>query len=187
MNAHVVRSVIIVVSSLFFTTIANAQSTIAVRDSVGLRAYSIVKGESATLFYDTAYILNKRLYKLYKATYNRAGKGNLAWQQLSETYADLVQRQDSLINTKEYYYTLLKQNFDSLAVNTDNFLSREEKRLNEISDNIKTASSNLNNIKVSIDESLEKLKVQRRQKTRLVAGGFVLGGIVTSLVFLVAE
>jgi hypothetical protein len=187
MRSHYVVIVFIILNCLFVDVTGYTQITIPVKDSVGLKSYIIKKGETATLFYDTAYILNKRIFRLYKDTYNKASKGNLAWQQLSAAYTDLVQRQDSLIATKDRYYNSLKLSFDSLANKTSTFLAVEGSGLKEIKDNVKNATADLDSIKNSLNTALDKLKLQKKQKVNLVIGGFAIGVVCTSLIFVAVK
>jgi hypothetical protein len=183
------RSIPIIRFGLLMIGILNSfgcfsQSVTPITDSTGLTAYLIQRGETGVLQYDSAYVLNKRLYKLYNETYNKASKGNLLWQEFARAYTKVIVLQDSALKSKDFYYNQLKQSFDTLAGRTGSFLSRTDDGLKEIDQRLANATGNVENIKTSINSALETLKLQRRQKFHLVLGGVAIGASLASILFL---
>lgn len=172
---------------LLFCKPCIAQNVTTVTDSVGLHAYIIKKGDVAAISFDTAYLMNKKLYQLYKKNYNKVLNGDNSSSRIITAYDELVALQDSMLKTKEFYYQQLKGSFDSLAGNTNSFMDKTDSHLVGISISLSAATTNLENIKVSLDDSLAKLKTQNRQKVKLAVGGFAIGIVVASIVFLVAK
>jgi hypothetical protein len=172
---------------LLFATFSFAQNVTTLTDSVGLHAYIIKKGDVAAISFDTAYVLNKRIYQLYKTNYNKVLKGNNSTNTIITAYDELVALQDSMLKTKEFYYQQLKGSFDSLAGNTNLFMDKTDSHLTGISSSLNSASANIENIKLRLDDSLDKLKSQNKLKIKLAVGGFTIGVVVTAIIFLVAK
>jgi len=171
----------------FFCKPCMAQDVITVTDSVGLHAYIVKKNEIATISFDTAYLMNKKLFQLYKKNYNRVLNGDLSSSKIITAYDELVALQDSMLKTKEFYYQQLKGSFDSLAGNTNTFMDKTDSHLVGINTSLNAATTNLENIKVKLDDSLDKLKSQNNQKIKLALGGFTIGIVLASVIFLVAK
>lgn len=164
----------------------NAQVT-KISDSVSLQAFIIQRGDVVTLVYDSAFVLNKNLYKLYKETYNKSAKMNLVWEELARSYIDLIALQDSMLKSKDIYYHQLKESFDSLAGRTSGFLTKTDGNLSDITRSLDNATSNLDNIKTSINTVVADLKQQKKEKTKFAVGGFVIGLSLASIIFLVTK
>lgn len=167
--------------------ITRAQQVQTATDSLSLRAYLLSRGDTLTLGYDTAYLLNKRIFKLYSDNYQKVLKGNLASQRIIEAYDSLVTLQDSMLKRKDFYYAQLKNSFDGLQGATDVFIKKTDANLAGLNQSLATANQHLQNVQTSLDASLEKLKTQNKQKVKLAIGGFAIGIALTSLIFLVAN
>ncbi len=172
----------------FISTKSFCQTITAYDDSTSLTAYTILRNDDPLVIkYDTAYILNKKTYKLYNDNFLKIRNSNLATKNLMIAYENLNALQDSMLRTKEAYYQGLKANFDSVTNSTNNFVNKTEVNIRSIDNSITNATGQLNNIKESIDKSLELLKKQNKQKIKLIAGGFTVGVVVTGLIFIIAK
>jgi hypothetical protein len=171
----------------FFTTNAMSQRKLEMNDSTGLHSYTLVRGDEAHIVYDSAFLLNKKIYYLYKENYNKARNANPAIKMLLEEYEKLINYQDSMLREKNQYYILLKASFDDLVKNTNGFVDRTDKNAAAIDQSLSNATAEINNIKLLIASSLDKLKLQQKQKVKLFLGGLAVGIGVTSLVFLIAK
>jgi len=56
-----------------------------------------------------------------------------------------------------------------------------------INQSLTKAEGNLTNIKALLDDSLQKLKAENKQRLKIAVKGFVVGIGVASLVFLIAK
>ncbi|SHL39893.1 hypothetical protein SAMN05444266_103205 [Chitinophaga jiangningensis] len=184
-TARLYRVVLLVLLTMPLLT--HAQQVQTATDSLSLRAYLLSRGDTLTLGYDSAYLLNKRIFKLYADNYQKVLKGNLASQRIIEAYDSLVVLQDSMLKRKDFYYTQLKGSFDGLQGATDVFIKRTDANLVGLNQSLAAANTHLQNVQTSLDASLEKLKTQNKQKVKLAIGGFAIGIALTSLIFLVAN
>jgi hypothetical protein len=158
-----------------------------VNDSTALRSYAVVRGDTLLIRYDSAFILNKKTFKLYQETYKRVQAGNPQVKKLVDEYEALLALQENMFKEKEAYYQGLKTNFDSLAVHSNDFVKRTDVNITTINQSLSNATGQLNSIKVLLDDSLDKLKLQSRQKLKWAVGGFTVGIGVASLIFLIAN
>jgi hypothetical protein len=163
------------------------RAAIELKDSAGLRTYSVGKGDTVLVGYDSAYILNRRILKLYQDTYKRVKDGNPAQKKLVEEFEHLVAFQDSMLKEKEEYYQGLKTNFDALVSTSNRFADRTETNIAAINQSLANASNQLVSIKSLLDDSLNKLKQENRKKFKWAMGGFVVGVGVGSIIFLIAN
>ena len=156
-------------------------------DSLGLRAYLATRDDTLLIRYDSAYLLNKKTFKLYQDNYKRVQSGNLSNQKVIVAYDSLVNLQDRMLKAKEADYQFLKKNFDSLATASNTFVNRTDVNVTAINQSLTRAEGNLNNIKALLDDSLEKIKAENKQRLKIAVKGFVVGVGVASLVFLIAK
>jgi hypothetical protein len=153
------------------------------KDSTGLRSYSIFKGDTLLISYDSAYVLNKKTFKLFQDNYKRVQSGNIAFKPLLASYENVISLQDSMLKSKEAYYQQLKSNFDSLVTHSNGFVDKTALNITSIDQSLSNASNQLNNIKSLLDDSLDKLKTVNRQRLKLVIGGFTVGLGVAAVIF----
>lgn len=173
---------------IFYSRVCNAQNgTTEITDSTGLRSYSVGKGDTVLIGYDSAYILNRRIFKLYQEAYKSVKTGNPSQKKLMDEYERLIALQDTMLKQKEEYYQGLKANFDSLASTSNRFADRTDANVTAINQSLANASSQLVNIKTLLDDSLNKLKQENKKKFKWAMGGFVVGVGVGSLIFLIAN
>jgi len=172
---------------LLFSASKAQKQAIELKDSTGLKTYSVGKGDTVLVGYDSAYILNRRIFKLYQDNYKRVQSGNPSLKKLLDEYEHLLAFQDSMLREKETYYQGLKTNFDSLVSSSNRFADRTDTNITAINQSLSNASSQLNNIKVLLDDSLNKLKLVNKQKFKWALGGFTVGIGVASLIFLIAK
>ncbi|BAV07705.1 hypothetical protein SAMN05421788_10354 [Filimonas lacunae] len=166
---------------------AFAQTPTVIKDSISLQARLFTRGDTVVVGMDSAYIANKKTYKLLLDTYKRMQNQQPAYIQAFKEYENLTALQDSMLKAKEGYYKQLKAAFDSLNIHTNSFINRTDVNVNKIDQSLDKATENLNNIKLAIDSSLVKLKDQNKHKVKLAVGGFVIGVGVTALIFLIAK
>jgi hypothetical protein len=171
-----------------FTVEASSQNgVIAMKDSTALRSYSATRGDTLYIAYDSAYVLNKRTFKLYQDNYKRVQAGNPSLKKLLDEYENLIALQDTMLKEKERYYQGLKSNFDSLLVSSNRFADRTDVNITTINQSLSTATNQINNIKVLLDDSLKKLNQESRKKFKWALGGFTVGVGVASVAFLILK
>ena len=167
---------------------ASAQTAVVTQqDSTGLHAYSVLRGDTLVIGYDSAFLLNKRTFALYKNTYQRMQSKDPSTSKLISEYEGLVSLQDSMLRAKEQYYQGLKSNFDSLSSTATSFADRTDVNVKAINTSLTVVSSEISNIKALLDDALAKLKKQNGQKIKVAIGGFTVGVGVAALIFLLAQ
>ena len=171
---------------LFFAIKAHSQVN-EIKDSTGLKTYSVGKGETVLIGYDSAYILNRRIFKLYQDAYKSVKAGNPSQKKLMDEYERLIALQDTMLKQKEEYYQGLKTNFDSLVTTSNRFADRTDMNITSINQSLTNASNQLVNIKALLDDSLNKLKQENKKKFKWALGGFAVGIGVGTMIFLIAE
>ena len=179
---------LLIVTGILFSSASFSQRQISeMSDSTGLRSYSVVKGDTVLIGYDSAYVLNKKTFKLFQDNYKRVQSGNPSLKSLLENYENLIALQDSMLKSKEAYYQGLKSNFDSLVSHSNNFVDKTAVNINAIDQSLSTATNQLNSIKSLLNDSLDKLRKENRQRMKLAVGGFTVGIGVAALVFVVTK
>ncbi|MCW3108334.1 MAG: hypothetical protein JWQ09_2840 [Segetibacter sp.] len=179
---------LLVIAGIFLSTVCFCQGQVVeMKDSTGLHSYSIVRGDTVYISYDSAYVLNKKTFKLFQDNYKRVQNGNPSLKGLLENYENVIALQDSMLISKEAYYQGLKSNFDSLVSHSNNFVDKTALNISAIDQSLSTATNQLNNIKTLLDDSLDKLKKENRQRLKLVVGGFTVGIAAAALVFLITK
>ena len=173
--------------ALFGFVHSQAQDVREIKDSTGLKTYSVGRGETVLIGYDSAYILNKRTFKLYQDNYKRIQAGNSNIKSLMDQYEHLIAFQDSMMKEKEAYYQGLKTNFDSLASTSNRFADRTDANITAINQSLSNASSQLVTIKGLLDDSLNKLKQEQKKRFTWALGGFAVGIGVGTLIAVIAN
>ena len=158
-----------------------------IKDSTGLRSYAVVRGDTLLIRYDSAYVLNKKTFRLYQENYRRVQNGNPSQKKLLEEYENLISLQDSMLKAKEEYYQGLKSNLDSLVTHSNRFVNKTDLNITAINQSLTNATGQLNNIKTLLDASLEKLKLENKQKLKWAFKGFGVGVGIAAITFLIAR
>ena len=161
--------------------------SIEIKDSTGLHCYSFFRGEKILIAYDTAYVLNKKVFKLFQDNYTRVKNNNSSVKKLEEVYDSLILAQEGLLEEREQSYQQLKLHFDNLLNSTNTFIDKTNLNVSEIDQSLSSAAIQLNKVNGLIDSSLRKLKVENNKKILFGIGGFTAGVVVTTLVFLIAK
>lgn len=186
MKPHLFLQGILLLAGTFLSIRSFSQGR-EMNDSLGLRAYLATRDDTLLIRYDSAYLLNKKTFRLYQDNYKRVQSGNLSNQKVIVAYDSLVNLQDRMLKAKEADYQFLKRNFDSLVTASNMFVNRTDVNVTAINQSLTKAEGNLNNIKSLLDDSLEKLKAENKQRFKIALKGFVVGVGVASLVFLIAK
>lgn len=177
-----------IIAAILFSASCFSQSQIVeMKDSTGLHSYSVFQGDTVLIRYDSAYVLNKKTFKLFQDNYKKVQSGNPALKSLLENYENLIALQDSMLKSKEAYYQGLKSNFDSLVSHSNNFVDKTALNINAIDQSLSNATNQLNSIKSLLNDSLDKLRKENRQRIKLAVGGFTVGIGVAALVFLITK
>lgn len=172
----------------FLVVTGHSQNTlIEMKDSTGLHSYAVQNGDTVLIKFDSAFVLNKRTFKLYQDNYKRVQKGDPSVKKLLDEYEALIAMQDSMLKAKEAYYQQLKTNFDTLVQASNTFLNKTDVNINVINQSLFNATNQLNSIKGLLDSSLEKLKDVSRQKFKAAVSGFAVGVGVATIIFLVTR
>ncbi|MBE7170234.1 MAG: hypothetical protein INR73_06575 [Williamsia sp.] len=172
--------------AIFSSGCVHAQNAISTQqDSTGLHAYSVLRGDTVVIGYDSAFLLNKKTFALYKNTYQRMQSKDPSSAKLIGEYESLINLQDSMLRAKEQYYQGLKSNFDQLSSTASSFADRTDVNVKAINTSLLNVGGEINNIKSLLDDALAKLKKQNGQKIKVAISGFAVGVGVASLIFLV--
>lgn len=183
---HLLR-LLLAVEGLLLSAVCFSQSQIEMKDSTGLHSYSTVRGDTVLIGYDSAYVLNKKTFKLFQENYKRVQNGNPSLKPLLDNYENVIALQDSMLKSKEGYYQQLKANFDSVITHSNTFIDKTSSNISSIDQSLSNATNQLNNIKSLLDDSLDKLKSVNRQRIKLAVGGFVVGIGVAAILFAVTK
>jgi hypothetical protein len=179
---------LLVVMGLLPSSVCFSQAhTIEMKDSTGLRSYAVMRGDTLVILYDSAYLLNKKTFRLYQDNYKRVQNGNPSQKKLLEEYENLVALQDSMLKAKEEYYQGLKSNLDSLVTHSNRFVDKTDINITAINQSLSSATGQLNNIKTLLDSSLEKLRLENKQKLKWAIKGFTVGIGVAAITFLLVK
>jgi hypothetical protein len=179
---------LLVIACILFSAECFSQSQLVeMKDSTGLHSFSVVRGDTVYISYDSGYVLNKRTFKLFQDNYKRVQSGNPSLKALIQNYESVIALQDTMLKNKEAYYQGLKANFDSLVTHSNTFVDKTSSNINAIDQSLSNATNQLNTIKSLLDDSLERLRKENRQRLKLVAGGFTIGIGVAALVFLITK
>ncbi|HEX8278797.1 MAG TPA: hypothetical protein VF540_08880 [Segetibacter sp.] len=174
--------------AIFVASVCLSQSRwVNIKDSTGLRSYTTIRGDTILIGYDSAYVLNKKTFKLFQENYKRVQNGNPTLKLLFANYENVIALQDSMLKTKEGYYQQLKANFDSVITHSNTFIDKTSLNINSIDNSLSNATNQLNNIKLLLDDSLDKLKSVNRQRIKLAVGGFVVGIGVAAVIFAITR
>lgn len=179
---------LLVFLGVLISFVCSAQNqSIEMKDSTSLQPYIILRGETILVGYDTARILNKKIFKLFQDNYTRVKNNNSSVEKLEEAYDRLILAQEDLLNEREQSYQQIKLHFDTLMNISKNFVDRTSTNVSEIDLSLASATDKLNKVNLLIDSSLDKLKIQNNKKIKFGIGGFTLGVVVSTLIILIAK
>lgn len=150
-------------------------------DSTGNRVYTLKRNDHAVILYDTAYLLNKPTFALYRKYYESWITDRNSTRDLVFSFTSIIQKKDSLLDIRQNSYQQLKAEFDSLANKNLTFLNETDIKLKNASEHLTKATANLDSTKKLLQETQEQLKKEAR-KRNANALKFGLGGIVLGLV-----
>ncbi|MGV3598005.1 MAG: hypothetical protein ACO1PI_09060 [Bacteroidota bacterium] len=134
-----------------------------------------------------AYLLNQNVLDNYR----KSLQNNRSCAEIMKTYSALSNTQDSLIGEQNNRFNELKNKFDSLGNNTGQFLTITQGSLNQLSDTLGAVAVNLIETKQLLSDTKLLLEEQKNNqwKDRLKwgLGGFTVGVVATTVVFLIAR
>ena len=156
-------------------------------DSTGLHSYIVMRGDTVVIQNDSSYILNKMVFNLFHENYRRSQQGSPELKKLFENYDAVITLQDSMLQSKEKYYQILRTSFDSLLLTSNQFIKRTDANVDSINQSLDSTTHHLNNINAKLDTSLKELKSVDNKKFKWALGGFTVGIVAAAIVFLVAK
>lgn len=162
-----------------FTATAQ-QAAKTYNDSTGLRVYTLKRNDHAVILYDTAYLLNKRTFALYRQSYENPLDYN-SGKEIVLSFMSIIHQKDSLLDIRQNYYQQLKAEFDSLVSSNLKFLDQTDNRLKDASGRLEKVTASLESTKKLLDETQEQLKKEARRRNAN-ALKFGLGGVALGLV-----
>lgn len=156
------------------------------KDSSGTSIYSIYRGDTLLIYCDTAYILNKTTFSIYKKFYDKTRQGNSSFAGIMASYENMIHQQDTMLRQKEIYYQQLKQQFDSLSGSSLAFMDRTSTSLQGISSSLDKATTSLVETQKLLADSRKMLEEERRKRNsralKFGIGGAVIGALVAALI-----
>lgn len=145
------------------------------------------KGDTIIITCNEAFILNKNVINNYRKTL----RNNRGCTEIVKTYAALSNTQDSVISKQDARFNELKAKFDSLGVNTGQFLTVTQGSLMQLSDTLSNVSRTIVATQNLLTQT--KLLLEQEQKNKWKdrlkwgIGGVGVGLVATTLVFLVSR
>lgn len=147
----------------------------------------VYEGDTVIINCNNAFIINQTILDNYK----KSIRTNANCNDVIKTYAALSNLQDSQIVIQNRRFDELKNKFDSLGNNTGQFLAITQGSLSEVSDTLSFVSAKLTETKqllIDTQNLLAKEKEDRwKQKLRWGIGGFGVGLVVTTALFLIVR
>jgi flagellar biosynthesis chaperone FliJ len=165
----------------------HAQGTLKTfKDSSGTSIYSIFRGDTLFIQCDTAFILNKYTFNIYKKFYEKTRQGNSSFTGIMDSYESMIRQQDTMLKTKEIYYQQMKQQFDSLSGSSLAFMDKTSNSLQGISSSLDKATSSLVETQKLLEDSRKMLEEERKKRNartlKFGIGGAVIGALITALI-----
>lgn len=156
------------------------------KDTSGTSVYSIYRGDTLLIQCDTAFILNKTTFNIYKKFYDKTRQGNTSFKGIMESYENMIHQQDTMLRLKETYYQQLKQQFDSLSGSSLAFMDKTTTSLQGISSSLDKATTSLVATQKLLEDSRKMLEEERRKRNsralKFGIGGAVIGALVAALI-----
>jgi flagellar biosynthesis chaperone FliJ len=156
------------------------------KDSSGISLYSIYQGDTLLIHCDTAFILNRPTFRLYKNFYDKTRQGNTSFKGIMDSYESMIHQQDTMLKQKELYYQQLKQQFDSLSGSSLAFMDKTSTSLQGISASLDKATTSLVETQKLLEDSRKMLEEERRKRNsralKFGIGGAVIGALVAALI-----
>lgn len=185
MNKYLVYFICIAITAL--PCVAKAQlKTFSICNSAD-SVKKINQGDTLVIGCSVAYVLNQNVLDAYR----KILRNNSNCTEIVKTYAALSTEQDSVIAKQNERFYELKNKFDSLGNNTGRFLTIAQGSLNQLSDTLGAVAKNINDTKELLTQTQRLLENEKKNqwKDRLKwgMGGFTVGVVVTSVVFLIAR
>lgn len=156
------------------------------RDSSGTNIYSIYRGDTLLIECDTAFILNKTTFGIYKKFYDKTRQGNSSFKGIMDSYENMIHQQDTMLRQKEFYYQQLRQQFDSLSGSSLAFMDKTSTSLQHISSSLDKATNSLVETQKLLEDSRRMLEEERKKRNsraiKFGIGGAVIGALVAALI-----
>ena len=156
------------------------------RDSSGTSVYSIYRGDTLLIQCDTAFIVNKNTFSIYKKYYDKTRQGSSSFKGIMDSYESMIRQQDTMLRTKEFYYQQMKHQMDSLTNNSLSFMDKTSVSLQGISSSLDKATSSLVETQKLLEESRKMLEEERRKRNsralKFGIGGVAIGALITALI-----
>jgi hypothetical protein len=142
------------------------------------------RGDTVIINCSEAYILNKNVINNYRRTL----QNNRGCTEIVKTYAALSNTQDSVISNQDKRFNELKAKFDSLGVNTGQFLTVTQGSLTQLGDTLSNVSRTIMETQTLLTQT--KLLLEQEQKNKWKdrlkwgIGGVGVGLVASTLVFI---
>lgn len=156
-------------------------------DSMSLTVNSIFRNQVVSIKVDSAFLLNKVMFKNFADAYEKNINQNELIKRIVTSYREIINKQDSLIKGKDTELIVLYNNFENLANRTSNYLNESNVGLVKIETNINSASSNIKNLETSINDALKLVKMQKKEKLKITLGGVAIGVSLASIIYLIVK
>lgn len=147
----------------------------------------VTRGDTVIINCNAAYLLNQNVLNNYR----RSLQNNRNCTEIVKTYAALSNTQDSVITQQDRRFNELKAKFDSLGNNTGQFLTLTQGSLTELSDTLSNVSRTIVETQGILKQTQMLLEEERKNqwKDRLKwgIGGFSVGLVATTFVYLLAK
>lgn len=142
------------------------------------------KGDTVIIKCKSAYLLNQNVINNYR----KSLQNNRGCTEIVKTYAALSNTQDSVISQQNKRFNELKEKFDSLGVNTGQFLTITQGSLTQIGDSLSNVSRNIQETQNLLSQTKMLLEQEQKNKwkdrLKWGIGGVGVGLVASTLVFI---
>ncbi|MBW8684518.1 hypothetical protein [Chitinophaga rhizophila] len=156
------------------------------KDSTGTSIYNIHRGDTLLIQCDTAFILNKTTFHIYKKFYDKTRQGNSSFKGIMDSYESMIHQQDTMLRIKEFYYQQLRQQMDSVTNSSLTFMDKTSVSLQGISASLDKATTSLTETQKLLEESRQMLQEERKKRNaraiKFGIGGVAIGALITALI-----
>lgn len=148
-----------------------------------LQAVSVSTGDTVVISCDSAMILNINTFSIYHNAYQRLQQGNADVAVLINRYNKMLDEDMEKILKQDTSYSLFQGKFDSLVLNSLNFIKENSSLVTTIGEKLDSTRAAVDSSKKNVAEINSSINHAFIRNTLLwtlcSAGGFALGALFT--------
>lgn len=180
---------IITVLFICINAYVHAQPSAFCQESLFYKKYKA--GDSLKIECDTVYMLNRFTFQYYQKLYSSYKSQDQRIKSLTSVYDDMTNLYEKRIARQSAEYDQLRKNFDDLSASSQNFIERADKNLITITNSLTAADNSIQATKTNlalVEQNIKnEIKASRKDKLRMLGGGFAIGVTATALLFILSN